>query len=82
MSMYFEHLLTRIQARHFAISNHIILFFELVVLLSSIKILPTDNSQTAFAVNILNGVVSTDKVLLHTGTLDDILDIGGEEGFA
>ena len=66
MSIYLKHILAWKQTHNFAVFNDIILFFELVVLFSSFEIFPTYDGQALLAVDILDGVVTTYKVFLHT----------------
>ena len=79
MPINLEHLLARQQRGNLAILNDVILLLELIILFSCLQVLPANHSEAALAIDVLNGVMSTDEMLLHGVALYHILYIRSEE---
>lgn len=78
MAVIFQSLLRWLKERDFNFLNNEVLLFELVVLLFSCDVFPTNNWKTIDAVNILNGIMAANEVFLSNVALQNVDDIGGE----
>lgn len=78
MAVIFQGLLRWLKERDFNFLNDEVLLLELIVLLFSCDVFPTNNWKAINAVNILNGVMATYEVLLSYVAFQNVDDVCGE----